>query len=252
MGSTYIPSISYTPDGSEIVGLDGAASIYRVDADTLEPIGEPIPLEPDTAEAADEPPVDPGSTSLTISPDGRTAFAALTAGTSAWVDLAEGRILHQDDLGLEPAHTALSPDGRRLAVAANTGEVGLLQLETWTWTRPPTAAHSAVALGVTWAADGTLFASYRQDGRISLWDGRTGEPLGTVRLGGPSAWTIANFMPDGHTLIAATTDNEVFTWDTRLETWVERACAIAGRNLTTQEWRQAFGDRPYRNTCPAD
>ena len=68
----------------------------------------------------------------------------------------------------------------------------------------------------------------------------------------PSAWTIVNFMPDGHTLIVATTDHEVFTWDTRLETWVERACAIAGRNLTTQEWRHAFGDRPYRHTCPSD
>ncbi|MET0459643.1 MAG: BTAD domain-containing putative transcriptional regulator, partial [Ilumatobacteraceae bacterium] len=121
VASAGVPSISYTPDGSEIVGLDGAASIYRVDADTLEPIGEPIPLEPDTAEAGDEPPVHPDTDSLTISPDGRTAFAALTAGTSAWVDLAEGRILHQDDLGLEPARTALSPDGRRLAVAANTG-----------------------------------------------------------------------------------------------------------------------------------
>ena len=59
-------------------------------------------------------------------------------------------------------------------------------------------------------------------------------------------------MPDGHTLIIGTADREVFTWDTRVESWVERACAIAGRNLTTDEWRAAFGDRPYRRTCPSN
>jgi hypothetical protein len=48
----------------------------------------------------------------------------------------------------------------------------------------------------------------------------------------------------------ATTDHEVFTGDTRPESWVERACAVAGRNLTTDEWSFAFGDRPYRRTCP--
>ncbi len=40
--------------------------------------------------------------------------------------------------------------------------------------------------------------------------------------------------------------------DTRPERWVEVACAIAGRNLTEVEWSDAFGDRPYRETCPTD
>ena len=62
----------------------------------------------------------------------------------------------------------------------------------------------------------------------------------------------ATFLPDGHTLIVATTDYEVFTFDTRLETWIDRACAIAGRDLTTTEWEQAFGDRPYHETCPVE
>jgi hypothetical protein len=32
--------------------------------------------------------------------------------------------------------------------------------------------------------------------------------------------------------------------------WQERACQIAGRNLTTEEWQQYLGDREYRETCP--
>jgi hypothetical protein len=87
------------------------------------------------------------------------------------------------------------------------------------------------------------------DGRVILWDGRTGEPLLTVPVGKPDSSVLATFLPDGHTLSIATTDFEVFTLDTELEHWVERACAIAGRDLTADEWGQAFGDRPHHETC---
>ena len=103
-----------------------------------------------------------------------------------------------------------------------------------------------------WAPDGSVFASLGNDGRIGLWDGRTGDRLGMVSVGDADSWTIANFQPDGHTLLIGTSDARVFTWDTRVETWVERACDIAGRNLTVDEWRDAFGDRPYRRTCPIE
>ncbi len=35
------------------------------------------------------------------------------------------------------------------------------------------------------------------------------------------------------------------------ETWLERACHAAGRNLTREEWAEHVGsDEPYRRTCP--
>ncbi len=248
MTSAGISALSHTPDGSEIVGLDGAGSIFRLDADTLEPIAEPIPVSRRTPRGVS---VGIDGDFFALGPDGRTAVAVLRSGASAWVDLAEGRILHQADLGLEPARAAISPDGRRLAVAANTGEVGLLELDSWEWVRPPIAAHAGWALNVSWAPDGTLFASAGQDGRVILWDGRTGERLGTVLPLNPDGWgATANFLTDGHTVIIGTSDYDLFTWDTRLEKWIERACTIAGRNLTTDEWRDAFGDRPYHETCP--
>ncbi len=30
---------------------------------------------------------------------------------------------------------------------------------------------------------------------------------------------------------------------------IDYACAVAGRDLTEQEWRDAFGDLAYRSTC---
>ena len=43
-------------------------------------------------------------------------------------------------------------------------------------------------------------------------------------------------------------DGAVYTWDTLPESWVAAACAIAGRNLTEEEWRDAFG--PQRLVLP--
>jgi WD40 repeat protein len=129
------------------------------------------------------------------------------------------------------------------------GEVGLVDLRTGQWVRPPTVGHTGSVLRLSYAADGLTFATSGHDGRVSLWDGRTGALIGTVLPGRPNEWATVEFLPDGHILMIASRDGQVFTWDTRLAHWVEFACAVAGRNLTDGEWRAAFGDRPYRATC---
>jgi predicted ATP-grasp superfamily ATP-dependent carboligase len=47
-------------------------------------------------------------------------------------------------------------------------------------------------------------------------------------------------------------DGAVYSWDTRLEHWIAFACTVAGRNLTADEWREALGNRPYKETCPSE
>ena len=65
-----------------------------------------------------------------------------------------------------------------------------------------------------------------------------------------NVWAAVEFLPDAHTVIVATRDGAVYTWDTRVEYWIEFACRVAGRNLTDAEWHDVFGDRRYRKTCP--
>ena len=100
----------------------------------------------------------------------------------------------------------------------------------------------------TFAPDGSQFALVQGE-RIRLWDGRTGEyqaslPLPT-RTG---AYSIT--YRDSAGLVIASTDGRTWTADTRTNQWGERACAIAGRNLTDDEWDQFFPRRPYEPTCP--
>jgi len=33
--------------------------------------------------------------------------------------------------------------------------------------------------------------------------------------------------------------------------WLAHACAVAGRNLTKEEWRRFVPGHPYRKTCPS-
>jgi hypothetical protein len=58
------------------------------------------------------------------------------------------------------------------------------------------------------------------------------------------------FSPDGRHLASAAKDDLVL-WDVDLESWHQRACAIARRNLTSEEWETHLGSLPYRTSCPA-
>jgi hypothetical protein len=49
-----------------------------------------------------------------------------------------------------------------------------------------------------------------------------------------------------------TADTGVALWDLDPAAWVDAACAIAGRNLTHEEWATYVGDlAPYTATCPS-
>lgn len=46
------------------------------------------------------------------------------------------------------------------------------------------------------------------------------------------------------------TDTGVALWELDPAAWIDAACAIAGRNLTPEEWSTYIGDlAPYAATC---
>lgn len=82
----------------------------------------------------------------------------------------------------------------------------------------------------------------------------------TTGIGGARATTLTShtdavasvaFSPDGKTLAAGSGDTTIILLDVSLESWQDRACRIANRNLTRAEWEKYIGDiEPYRATCP--
>jgi WD40 repeat protein len=232
-----VGGITYTQDGGRIVVGERSGAVFQVDAETLRPVGGRYEL-------------DRTIRNVFATPDGRTVLVLLRTHAYASIDLVDGTVVHRDDLEVEPAWLDASPDGTRLAVGATTGQVGVIDIGSGEWIRPPIDAHGGWVQQVAYAPDGTTFASSGNDGQVVLWDGRTGERVGSLTPTESGVWTAVDFQSDGHTLLIAGRDGAVRTVDTRLQSWIDRACDAAGRELSEVEWADALGDRPYHRTCP--
>jgi WD40 repeat protein len=245
--SDYSPTaIAFTADGDRLLVGGLAGTLVVLDGDSLRPVGSLIDL---------------GSRILGIYPsaDGRRAAVLLVGDGDlveprgyAVVDLNDGVIDEEGSLGFGHAAGAISPDGTRLAVVSGSGEVGIRQLDGPGWVRPPLAGEVGMVRTVSYAPDGAMFVVADTSGRVQLWDATTGTLRARLLLRRPGVSASAVFLPDGHTVSIATADGAVYEWDTRVERAIEVACAAAGRNMTQTEWREAFPERPYRETCPAD
>ena len=102
---------------------------------------------------------------------------------------------------------------------------------------------------ISYAPDGSQFASVVADW-IRIWDGRTGAYQAGIPLPDATTGATVAYLPGGDSLLVSAPDGRTWTVDTHLAAWVERACRIAGRNLTQKEWKQFFPNRPYEITCP--
>ena len=227
--------IAYSADGERIVVGNGEGSVTVIDADTLNLW--PRPSASVTA-----------CCGIFTGPDGRTAIALTDEPGIALIDIVDRRVLHERAIELDPISAAFSPDGERVAVATNTGEVGVIDVATGDWVRPPAVGHRDTVITVAYAPDGNTLVSGGLDGRVTLWDGHTGAALGTI-VASHNVATGAGFAPDGHTVVIASTDGTVARWDTDVEQWIATSCKIAGRSLTPTEWADILADRTYIDTC---
>ncbi len=166
------------------------------------------------------------------------------------VDTMSGQVIRQGEIELDaPVNGAFSPDGKRVAFVGLSGELWLLDLETGKGVRDTIVDDNEESFGsADFSPDGDLILTTGAGGNVNLWNGHTAEPLGTVTPSGKPGF--ANFLPDSTIIIVMSFDGEVYTWDTRPQHWAAFACSVAGRSLTTTEWDDAFGDRPYEQTCP--
>jgi WD40 repeat protein len=242
--------IAFAADGRTLYVVDSHGTIEALDPATMQPGRTRTEIS---------------ATVLALAPHPRdgTVFALKQDGSVLRFDVTRGRLVATSRAGLvstvdDNEVAAMSPDGSRLAVSRPGGSVQLLDVDTFSWIGKKT--HTPWGHNALFAPDGSQFASVQSD-RVRLWDGRTGAYLASVPLAGvPAAGsrgtatlgpgvTIA-YLPDSSGLLVAASDGRTWTVGPRVQDWVRRACATAGRNLTHAEWRQFFPRRDYHRTCP--
>jgi hypothetical protein len=152
---------------------------------------------------------------------------------------------------------AVSPDGATIAFSYYVGAAaGYLQiLDTATGTpRTPTVLSTTGGFGYVNGGRWLIVSEYLAGAQAQLYDASTLEPIGTpfptdaVRATDSAIDPMAVNGPG--TMFAETTDLDPVLWRVDPSGWVNVACSLAGRNLTSAEWQHYLPDRTYRRTCP--
>jgi WD40 repeat protein len=236
-----VNSIAFSRDGRLLATGDEDGFTRLWDPATHAPIG---PLRPQYGAAV---------TSVAFSPDGDTLASGVWDGTVFLTHEPDGTVLHQlpttgGPHGGVPTTAAFSPDGNTLATAGRDGKVRLWDPHIGAARGPAWIAEGGLLLSVSFSPDGSMLATSGSDGTAALWDAGSAKQIGALLPGLPGP-AVAAFDPTGHTLATAFHDGTVLLWDVDPASWRARACAVAGRRLTPQEWQEFLPDRPYQPSC---
>jgi WD40 repeat protein len=199
-------------------------------------------------------------TGLKFSPDGTLLAMFADDGTIRLWSLADpaapsqfGQI--QTGSGTLSVVAAFSPDGRTLAASGANGGVTLWNISDPQTPAPvgqPLSRMSGSVEAMDFTRDGGTLAV--ADGRsVWLWnviDSR--KPIIRAQFDASPRDNTLNaavtFSPDDHTLVTSGGSGIRF-WDTNLDVAVRRICALSGKSLSRDLWKQYVPQSPYQPPC---
>ena len=128
---------------------------------------------------------------------------------------------------------------------------------------PPLSGHTPPVTGAAFDPTGSFLATTSLFGGTRLWEQATGLGYGDELVGGARIGSLVSsidfppflglrnaFSPDGKLLAVAGVETLAMLWDVDPAVWRRQACAVAGRNLSREEWRLYLPPgTPYRATC---
>ena len=188
---------------------------------------------------------------LALSADGQRVAASAADGRYAVWDVDGARRLLEGRSSKEQSCGAvdLDRDGRHLAVACGSE---LVVHDLAGGARPLAAIQAASGPIEALAFDPAgrrVAASDSASGWI-LWDVAEARAVGAA-FTAPAGIGAMRFSADGARLLTGDREGRVILWDVAVEDWLQRACRVAGRDLTPDEWNRYLPNRVPHATCAA-
>ncbi len=249
-----IQALAFAPDGRLLAASDenetrpapdiaalptAFLAVWRTSSGAL--IGPPRDLEVGSSSR--------GSDALAFAPRGQLLAASLPDGRVLVLDATTGQVRQT----LNPASGSTSLAFTRSGTLATGTAAGTVQLwNPWTGQRlaPALIAASAPITNLAFDPSGQRFATagYR-DGTVKLWFTSTLQQEGPALNIDSGESSTAVFTPDGAGLLVIEDHGSAFSWPTSLLAWEQRACSVAGRNLSHPEWDRFVAQSRYVPVC---
>jgi DNA-binding SARP family transcriptional activator/WD40 repeat protein len=192
------------------------------------------------------------SGALALSRDGKLLAASRPDSNVLILDPATGLVRQTvHPLGVdETVSLAFAPNGT-LATGTRGGIIQLWNPASGDQIAGPVAVAAGPVTSIAFDPTGQRFATTGgQDGTVKLWTSSTLEQEGTALNTEQGAAATATFEPGGKELLVVDDRGNGFTWPTSLAAWEQRACTVAGRNLTPAEWTRYLPGHSYTRVCP--
>ena len=146
---------------------------------------------------------------VAVSDDGRRVAAGAVDGTVAVWDAGGRDELLPADEPAAVSGVAVGGDGRLVVAAAGcTATV----YDAGRGTRMPLRGHTDLVYGVALSPDGGRAVTASFDGRVTVWDARTGEALVSLAGHAGPVYCVA-VSPDGRRVASGGADRTVRVWD---------------------------------------
>lgn len=232
-----VGALDFSTDGSYIVsgGYDNTLRFWRMGTAGEPLVNSPIHTGHDVYAVQFD---HSDSRIAAATEDGSVLIWPLT-GDSATASVVGTHVLESDGMtGL-----AFGPQDRFL-VSSSPEQTQLWGLEPG----EPAVSPPIDGSYATLHPSGELAALVTDDDEIQLVDIGAWRTFDAM-LGQHKHWVSAvAFSSDGLQLASAA-EGDIVLWDVNVESWRTRACTIARRNLTIEEWDRYLGEQPYRKSC---
>jgi WD40 repeat protein len=233
-------SVDFGPDGTVWAGFDDG-TIAAWDAVRG---GEPIQTL--VAPAGGESIV----SSVSISPDGDLLLATHGPNATVW-RLADDDPLYTVQADADEVRAfaaAFAPDGATFATGSADGFVRFWDADSGERVGREIKSSAGDVLSLDYRPDGRVLLTGGSDGTARLIDVETQTEIGVPLPGTDNIPAYAYYF-DQRNIFVMQPDGSGVLWFADPNSWKQRACSIAGRSLTEEEWERFLPGRPYEPAC---